>query len=127
MIIHKFTETELDREVLFVLKQHRGKNSPVGRWELVSRVFGTSAAAMQNDDNPADRQIRESIARLRRSGLLVCNMGDGRGSYLAETLDEYNEFRAYYGSAAFEKMEIIHRMDESAKSEFPDLLQPRLI
>ena len=127
MIIQKYTDLELDKEVLFVLKQHLGKKNPVGRWEIVSRVFGAGAAALQNDDNPADRQIRESIARLRKGGVLVCNMGDGRGSYLAESVEEYNEFRSYYGSAAFEKMEIIRRMDDAAKSEFPDLLQPRLI
>lgn len=125
--MQRFSDEELDREVLHVLKQHTGKNNPVGRWELVSKIFGASSAIQQNDENPADRVIRESIARQRKNGLLVCNMGDGRGSYLASTLDEYTEFRQYYGSAAFEKISIIHNMDDAAKDHFPDMLQPRLL
>ena len=125
----QFTDDELDHEVLFFLKQHVGKQHPIGRWEFVSKIFGALAAAphLQNDANAADRHIRESIARLRKKGVLVCNMGDGLGSYLAQTVDEYTEFRTYYGAAAFEKMQIIRNMDEAAKQTFPDLLQPRLL
>lgn len=125
--MQRFSDEELDREVLYVLKQHTGKHNPVGRWELVSKIFGAASAIQQNDENPADRVIRESIARQRKNGLLVCNVGDGRGSYLASTLEEYTEFRQYYGAAAFDKINTIHSMDNSAKEQFPDMLQPRLI
>jgi len=125
--MQRFSDEELDREVLFILKQHRGKHNPVSRWAMVAAIFGPAAAVVENDDNPADRVIRESIARQRKGGLLVCNVGDGRGSYLASTLDEYNEFRQYYGAAAFDKINTIHSMDDSAKEQFPDMLQPRLI
>lgn len=125
----RFTDEDLDKEVLYVLKQHVGKQHPVGRWEFVTKIFGLLAAAphLRNDSNVADRQVRESIARLRTQGVLVCNMGDGLGSYLAETLTEYQEFRAYFGSAAYEKIAIINKMDDAAKEIFPDLLQPRLL
>lgn len=127
--IQPFSEEELDREVLFVLKQHVGKKHPIGRWEFVARIFGPLAAAehLQNDSNLADRKIRFSIARLRMQGVLVCNLGNGLGSYLAETVEEYKEFRTFYGAAAFEQLRIIESMDEAAKKEFPDLQQPRLL
>lgn len=125
----RFTDDELDKEVLFLLKQHRGKAHPVGRWEMVEKIFsaGAAAAHLRNDSNVADRHIRDSILRLLKAGVLICNMGDGQGSYLAETVDEYREFRTRYGSAAFDVIETIGKMDDAAAEEFPDLLQPRLL
>lgn len=123
----KYTDDQLDVEVLHFLKQHRGKANPIGRWELVARIYGPVAASDQNDDNFADRQIRESVARLRRRGLLICDMGDGRGRYLAESLEEYQSFRQYFGAAAFEKLATIREMDSQAEQEWPSELQPRLL
>lgn len=93
----RFTDEELDKEVLFLLKQHRGKAHPVGRWEMVEKIFsaGAAAAHLRNDSNVADRHIRDSILRLRKAGVLICNM--------------------------------IGKMDDAAAEEFPDLLQPRLL
>lgn len=54
-------------------------------------------------------------------------MGDGRGRYLAETVDEYQEFRLKYGSRAFEVLEILRQMDKAAAKEWPDPLQRRLL
>lgn len=122
-----FTDEQLDREVLYWLKQHRGRQNPMGRWELVTRIFGMEAARVQSDDNPADRQIRESVARLRRSGLLICDMGDGHGRYLAATVEEYQAFRQYYGAGAFEKLATIREMDKAAEEVWPDALQMRLL
>lgn len=123
----KFSDDQLDAEVLFQLKQHKGRKNPVGRWELVAKIYGPVAAGDQNDNNPADRQIRESVERLRKRGVLVCDMGDGIGRYLAETFDEYKAFRAKYGSRAFAIMDTLREMDKAAEQEFPDGLQPRLL
>src|SRR5512138_1110944 len=101
------TDEQLDRSVLFWLKQHRGKQNPMGRWELVERIFGMEAARVRSDDNLFDRQIREAVARLRRSGVLICDMGDGHGRYLAATLEEYQAFRHYYGASAYERLATI--------------------
>lgn len=76
---------------------------------------------------PADRQIREAVERLRKRGVLICDMGDGVGRYLAETFDEYQAFRNKYGSRAFAIMDTLREMDKSAEHEFPDALQPRLL
>jgi len=123
----KLTDEQLDQEVLYWLKQHKGKQNPMGRWELVERIFGMEAARVQSDDNLFDRQIRESVARLRRSGVLICDMGDGHGRYLAATVEEYQTFRQYYGSGAFEKLATIREMDKAAEGEWPNALQMRLL
>ena len=118
---------QLDAEVLFQLKQHRGKHLPIGRWELVAKIYGPVAPQEQNDGNLYDRAIRESVMRLRRRGVLICDMGDGTGRFLAETVDEYQAFRLKYGSRAFEVMETLREMDKAAEQEFPNSKQPRLL
>lgn len=123
----RFTDEQLDAEVLFVLKQHVGKKNPIGRWALVSKIFGAVLPQFQNDSNVADRQVRESVNRLRKQGVLICDMGDGLGRYLAETLEEYQAFRLRYGSRAYEVLETLREMDKSAEREFGNALQPRLI
>lgn len=127
----KYSDDELDRHVLFFLRQHVGKGSPIGRWELVARLYGPDACFPQNDNNFADRQIREAVARLRKQGVLICDMGDGKGRYLASSLEEYQGFRKYYGSSAFEKLEAIRAMDKAAGQEWAeemaDQRQPRLL
>lgn len=123
----KLTDDQLDKEVLFQLKQHRGKDHPIGRWEMVVKIYGLGADIPQSDDNNADREIRFAVHRLRKSGVLICDMGDGKGRFLAETVDEYQAFRLKYGSRAFEVMETLREMDRAAEQEFPDLKQPRLL
>lgn len=125
--MRKYTDEQLDREVLFLLKLHTGKHNPVGRWEMVIRIYGDDAILPQTNDNMADRQIRESIARLRTSGVLVCDMGDGSGRFLAMSLDEYQAFRLKYGGRAYEVLETLREMDKAARQIWPDVLQPRLI
>ena len=66
------------------------------------------------------------MARLRKSGLLICDMGDGSGRFLAMSAQEYQAFRQYYGSQAFEKLETIRAMDRAADEMFPNRLQPSL-
>lgn len=123
----RFTNEQLDGEVLFAIKQHVGRKNPIGRWELVAKIFGPVPPPDQNDNNLMDRQVRESIERLRKSGVLICDMGDGVGRYLAETLDEYQAFRLKYGSRAFAIIDTLREMDKAAEREWTDPLQPRLI
>jgi hypothetical protein len=122
----KYTDEQLDREVLFLLKQHLGQKNPIGRWEIVARLFGPEACAPRNDDNLADRQVRESVARLRKAGVLVCDMGDGAGRFLAQSLEEYQAFRLKYGSRAYEVLETLREMDKAAGQLWPNVLQPAL-
>ena len=122
-----YTDEALDREVLFVVRQHQGKQNAIGRWELVERLFGREACEPRTDDNLADRQIRYSVARLRGRGVLICDMGDGAGRYIASTVEEYQAFRLKYSSRAYEVLEIVREMDKAAAKEWPDPLQRRLL
>ena len=122
-----YTDEALDGEVLFIIRQHQGKQNAIGRWELVERLFGRGACEPRNDDNSADRDIRYSVARLRKRGVLICDMGDGAGRYIASTVEEYQAFRLRYGSRAFEVMEILREMDKAAEREWPNPLQQRLL
>jgi len=124
--MRRFTDDQLDKEVLVLLRKHQGKENAIGRWDLVAKVYGREACYPQDDSNLADRQIREAVARLRRQGELICDMGDGKGRYLALTLEEYQAFRQYYGSGAFEKLTTIHEMDKAAERVWPNVQQPRL-
>lgn len=124
----RFTDSELDASVLFFLKQHSGKEHPIGRWEIVTKIFGIEAALEHNDSNYADRQVRDSVERLRNAGALICDMGNGEGRFMASTLDEYQAFRAKYGSMAFKIIATLSEMDKAAAQAFDaNPLQPRMI
>ncbi len=123
----KLTDEQLDASVLFCLKQHRGRNNPIGRWQLVAKIYGPEAMHPQSDDNLADRQIRESVERLRKSGALICDMADGKGRFLPETVEEYRAFRAKFGSRAWAIIDTLKEMDKAAEHEWPDLNQPKLL
>jgi hypothetical protein len=125
--MRRFTDDQLEKEVLVLLRQHNGKQNAIGRWELVAKIYGPEACFPEDDNNFADRKIREAVASLRRQGVLICDMGDGKGRYLAQTLEEYQSFRQYYGSGAFEKLTTIREMDKAAESVWPNVLQPRLL
>lgn len=62
---------------------------PVGRENAISRA--ALCAAM----NVPDRRARELIERARRSGVIICNSGDGRGYYRTDDIDEIE--REYRG------------------------------
>jgi hypothetical protein len=123
----KLSDEQLDREVLHLLKQHRGRTNPIGRWEMVHRIFGPGSITDQSDQNIYDRQIRESVQRLRKAGALICDMGDGAGRSLPETVEEYRAFAAKFGSRAYDVLDTLREMDKAAEQEFPDLKQPKLL
>lgn len=113
-------DVALDQEVAFVMNMHRGKGNAVGRWDLVRSIFGLEAAAPgeENDGNLYDRHVRESLERWRSQGQHFCNVGNGRGYYVANTREEYEEFKAYYIGAALRKFQVMRMMDETADQRF---------
>jgi len=113
------TSDQLDREVAYILKGHIGKDRPVDRWDFVRRIFGEGADLPRSDNNPQDRRIRDSVERLRPD-LLICDLADGKGRYLASTYAEYMEFRSKYISHALPIMETARKMDAAALRRFPD-------
>lgn len=124
---NSLTDEQLDSEVLFQLKQHRGSKHPIGRWELVAKIYGPVSPQAQNDNNPHDRHIRQAVERLRKRGVLICDMGNGQGRYLAESLEEYQAFRLKYSSRAYEILETLREMDKAADTAWGNPLQQRLI
>jgi len=122
----QFTDDELDEILKRKLQQHQGKDKAVPRWNLVTFVYGAGADMPKSDDNLQDRQIRYCVERLRRHGWLVCDLGNGRGRYLASSVDEYREFRTSYLKPLRARADVIKLMDKAAQDQFPNSLQPSL-
>ena len=108
------SKDELDHYTLYILFNYVGEPNGIFRRDLVERVFDVNLRDDElTDANPFDRQVRQSIERLRHQGHIICNTGNGMGYYMAATLEEYQAFRASYGSHAFPVMEAIRDRLES--------------
>ena len=115
------SDVELDREVAFVMYQHKGPANAIGRWELVALIFGDAAAVIRDNDNQWDRKVREAIERNREKGNLFCNIGNGY--FVATSREEYEAFKKYYLGAAYRKLQITAVMDDAADGMWG--MQPR--
>lgn len=122
------TDEQLDNAVLYFLsKPTVTEANRIDRWALVEQVFGERVPeALRNDDHPLDRDIRESVRRLRDQGHLICDMGDGKGRWIAKTNDEFKRFYKYFVKPISAKAVTARAMLKAAKTKFPDLLQPSL-
>lgn len=111
---------ELDREVFFIVNQHRGEENAILRWDLVGMVFGADVVIlpMRTNNNPYDRRVRDSIERWRAAGQHLANAGDGNGYYMANTREEYERFKQYYLGAAYRKLQVVYVMDEVANERW---------
>ena len=118
---------ELDREVLFILLRHQGKENRVDRWELVERVFGEPVEPLlRNDNNLYDRDIRYAVGRLRAAGHLICDLGDGAGRWMAATEKEFWEFYGYFIKPIKSRSDVARALKEAARKRWPNLMQPSL-
>lgn len=122
------TDEELDKAVLYFLsKPGVTFENRLDRWELVEQVFREHVPEhLRNDDHPLDRDIRESVRRLREQGHLICDMGDGKGRWIAQTREEFWKFYSYFVKPISAKANTARVMVRAAKQKFPDLLQPSL-
>lgn len=121
------TNDELDREVLFILLRHQGKENRVDRWELVERVFGEPVEPLlRNDNNLYDRDIRYAVGRLRAAGHLICDLGDGAGRWMAATEKEFWEFYGYFIKPIKSRSDVARALKEAARKRWPNLMQPSL-
>lgn len=118
---------QLDKEVLYLLNRHIGKDNSIDRWLMVFDLFGERVAhEKQNDDHPLDRAIRASVNRLRKQGHLICDLGNGKGRYLAKDEKEFWEMYSYYATPLKERAEVLRSMKKSALQKWPNVLQPNL-
>ena len=99
----------LEKAVLSILARCAGQKLAVGRGRLVEL-----AKLAPGLGQASDRQVRKAIENLREQGVLICNLLDGEGYFMANTLEEYQAFRAQYGSYAFTMLEKIKAMDRAA-------------
>lgn len=107
------SEKALDDEVLFLLYQHIGRVNAVDRWTLVRKVYGDEAAMSKEDEtdgNTFDRNVRDSIERWRPQGHFICNMGDGKGYFIAKDRKEYEDWKKYYLGPSFPKFQTINKV-----------------
>lgn len=111
------SDFSLQNEIVFILNMHQGKDNPIPRWDLVRRVFGEDAVDMygENDGNTFDRRVRDAIEYLRIfKGMHICNLGSGKGYFIAATREEYKQFKAYYLGPAYKKYQAVATMDSFA-------------
>lgn len=78
---------EIERQVLYVLSLHKGRENRISRWELVERIFGREAAANRGNNNPYDRKIREIIEQ-HRDEYLICSSSGIGGYWLAADMED---------------------------------------
>lgn len=64
------------------------------------------------------RGENNAIQRLRESGQLICNRGNGAGYYIADGRDEYERFKEYYLGPAYPKFIAAKKMDEAADARW---------
>lgn len=127
MALEVVSETQLDRDVLYVLQFHVGKGNAIERWDLVERITGEFVPeAFRNDDNPDDRKIRMAVSRLRAEGHLICDLGNGNGRYIAANEKEFWELYNYYVKPIKVRAEIARAMKQAAARKWPNLNQPSL-
>ena len=120
------TDEQLDEVLKKLFALHQGKANAIKRWDLVIKVFGAGADLPRTDANNYDRQIRESVERLRNHGVLILNLNDGRGRYLAANEAEYMEFRNVYVKQVKSIAAVLRTMDKQAVRVYPSILQPAL-
>jgi hypothetical protein len=113
----------LERIVARTLSHAEGQSKAIMRdyfLELVHQVPGL--------EDVSDRQLRKAIENLRGQGMLICNLANGDGYYLAGNEAEYQAFRGKYGSYAFTILDKIRAMDVAAEQRWgkPTAVQPGL-
>lgn len=123
-MIKNMTDEQLDNALLYILRQHIGKESAVDRWDMVEIIFGEHVPEpFRNDKNDQDRQIRYAVSRLRIAGHFICDMGDGDGRYLAKDEKEFWAFYSFFISPIKTRVTAAKSMLKAAVKKWPNALQ----
>jgi len=111
----------LEQAVLQALFCHQGRRAAIGRGRLVYDLACGGHHAHE-------RAVRECIKQLRRQGHLICAMpGEDGGYYMAETLEEFQEFdRAEFGAKIADMNETRQALLKAARKQFGDAVQMEL-
>ena len=126
-MIEKMSDTELDHALLYVLRQHVGKENAISRWDMVEIIYGQHVPEpFRNDKNDLDRSIRYAVSRLRIEGHFICDMGNGDGRYLAKDEKEFWTFYSFFISPIESRVTAAKAMKKAAIKKWPNALQPAL-
>lgn len=103
-------------ELLYGMVKHAiGHDKAVAR-ETIQRIF-----LDRYNVDISDRMIRKAAEAIRNEGVRLVDMEDGYGMFIASTEEEYQAFRARYGSHAFTLIRTIRAMDKGVNaSEISD-------
>lgn len=125
---NNLTDEQLDANVLYFLsKPSVDAGNRLDRWELVAQVYGERVPEhLRNDDHPLDRGVRESVSRLRMAGHLICDMGDGKGRWIASNEEEFWKFYARFVKPISATARTARALKRAAEQKFPNLNQPSL-
>lgn len=115
------TPPGLDRAILSVLAEHRGREAAIGREALVRELKARSCIAHE-------RQVREQIKQLRREGNLIGSApGSDGGYYLITTQAEYEEFdRQEFEAKISDMAQTRAAMNKAARQMFGQATQASL-
>jgi hypothetical protein len=105
--------SELEPAILSVMASHTGRQRAIGRSELLADL-----ARMGHQVR--ERTVREAIKQLRRLGHLICSMpGVDGGYYLAQSMDEFEEFdRVELGAKIADMDQTRQAMRQAARRKF---------
>ena len=112
---------DLGLAIMIVLSFHAGRNNTISRGDLCAEL---------KDLRISDRQLREQIKQLRRSGHLIGSAAGGNGGYyLITTPDELEEFLSTEFLAKIDDMrQTIEAMTNAASQRWgPASIQLRML
>lgn len=112
------SQEDLDGQVLSALFEHRGKSNRIGRRELVNQIYKLNLTKEDNIANlHADRQVRESIERLRKTHIILSSSGNG-GYWMPESAAEVERYSAEIVSRARKLEQQSRRLLRMAEENF---------
>lgn len=93
----------------------------IGHENAVSREWIIKSFADNFHVDIDERGIRLAAEKIRNEGKRLIDLEDGAGLFIARTEEEYQHFRARYGSHAFTLLKTIRAMDKGVNvSEISD-------
>lgn len=120
----------LDRAILRVLSHHQGEDNGINVKEFLMDLarLGFNYVSYDGEGKPVynDRPVRAQITLMRKNGFLI-GAQPGKGYYLIQSREEYEDFRqAEYGSKIADMSETMRAMDREAEVRFGRAMQPSL-
>jgi hypothetical protein len=106
-----------------ILSQRIGQENAISRSKILLLVHELPLYR-----SVSARKIREAVEVLRDQGVLVCNLSNGDGYYVAGSMEDYQEWRRLYASYAITILTRVRALDAVAEQTWgTSTLQERLL